>query len=98
MLLPFLLFLAIQPLQATPGTAEVRPATPASPTPSVIPVTKPDRGSERVCKRWAPIGSLVATHKECHSRAEWVAMAEQARATAQADASRRVTGGSLEGQ
>jgi len=48
-----------------------------------------------ICKRWAPIGSLVPTKKECHTRAEWQQLADNGRDQAQGEGDRRVTVGSF---
>jgi hypothetical protein len=52
---------------APPAAAEAPTTTPAPlPTP-----TKADRSQEIVCRKDKVIGSLVATKKTCHSRAQW---------------------------
>lgn len=48
------------------------------------------KAEKPICKREAPIGSMIPTRKECHTRAEWDRMARDNRADAQADADRRV--------
>lgn len=69
----------------------------AAPQPRATPVAAtPAPADKLICKRWADIGSLVPNHKECHTRAEWTRMAENARSEAQEAASRRVSGGSLD--
>lgn len=67
------------------------PALAVDPTPVKTP-TVSDPNKIR-CKRETPIGSLVATQKECHTEAEWHQIAEQARANTQTMQSAASAGG-----
>jgi hypothetical protein len=51
------------------------------------------KADKQICKRDAPIGSMIPTRKECHTRAEWDQIARDNRANAQSDAERRMGAG-----
>lgn len=59
------LIMAAIALELTTGAATAQTA-PAATAP------KPDKP---ICRSWADIGTLVPNHRECHTRAEWNAIA-----------------------
>ena len=68
--------------------AASQPARPASAAATQTAAAK------QICKRSADIGTLVQRRKECHTRAEWDRLAQDARAAGQSMAERSMTGGS----
>ena len=61
--------LAVAGLMATSALA-ADPAAPAAP-PVAAPSAEPDRMQQTICRKDKVIGSLIATRKTCHTRAQW---------------------------
>ena len=43
-------------------------------TPPKSTARPPDDGQQVICKTWAPVGSLIANHKECRTKHDWAEM------------------------
>lgn len=70
---------AFAPLIATPALAvQGAPA-------KVDAMAKPD---QKICRKTALIGSLIPTKRECHTRAEWGALARDGNDAVRAEADR----------
>lgn len=68
-------------LAASPALAQTEGQPPAS-----QPATQGQTGTEPakeklICRREAPVGSLIASRKRCYTRAEWDQIADAARDT-----------------
>lgn len=50
----------------------------------------PPKPDKMICKRSAETGSMIPTRKECHTRAEWDAIAQSARVAGQEMVDRRL--------
>lgn len=61
-------------IAASPAFAQT--GQPPAPAPAAAPEAKAEK---IICRREAPIGSIVKSKKTCHTRAEWDRIADAAR-------------------